>query len=72
MPSKSYPPVDLDDLITHDDLLARYPWLSGQIIGRWRRKRGLRYFRGGKEMIVYPMSDIVRCLNEDMEEGREG
>jgi hypothetical protein len=45
MASNSSPPINIDDMITHDQPLERYTWLSAQIIGRWRRKRGLRYFK---------------------------
>lgn len=60
--------IDLDDMITHDELLERYTWLSGQIVKRWKRKHGLRYFRGAKSLIAYALSDVVRCLAEEMNE----
>lgn len=36
-----FPPVTLDSMITHDEVLERYPWLSAQIVNTLRRIAGI-------------------------------
>lgn len=55
----------LDDMIAHDKLLERYPWLSAQILNRWRRRRLVRTFRG-KGCIMYSMRELDRALESEM------
>lgn len=52
-------------MISHEDLLERYPWLSGQIINRWRRKGLIRSFRG-KGVLLYSKTDLDDALNSEM------
>jgi len=58
--------VTLDDMITHNDLLERYPWLSAQILNGWRRRGLIRTFRGTKAMIVYSRAELDHALNVDL------
>lgn len=53
-------------MITHHELLERFPWLTAQALNRGRRERGLGHFRSGKGAIVYARSDIERVLTMDM------
>jgi len=55
----------LDEMITHDQALERYPWLSAQIINRWRRRRLIRYFRG-KGCVLYSKAELDRALESEM------
>lgn len=55
----------LDDMIAHEKLLERYPWLSAQILNRWRRKRLVRTFRG-KGCVLYSMQELNRALESEM------
>lgn len=56
----------LDDMITHNDLLERYPWLSAQIINGWIRRGLIRTFRGNRGMTVYSRMELDHALNEDL------
>jgi hypothetical protein len=67
MADELHPPIKLEDMITHADLLERYTWLTAQSVNRWKRKRGLRYFRGAKGAIVYAKSDLERALTADLD-----
>lgn len=55
----------LDDMIAHDKLLERYPWLSAQILNRWRRRRLVRTFRG-KGCVMYSMRELDQALETEM------
>jgi hypothetical protein len=67
---ESEPPTSsgatLDDMITHNELLERYPWLSAQILNGWRRRGLVRTFRGTKGMIVYSRAELDEALNADL------
>ncbi|CDN92521.1 hypothetical protein [Agrobacterium tumefaciens] len=65
MPDRTFPPVTFEEMITHNELLERYPWLTPQIVNRWRRQGAIRRFVGREGMFVYPMGDIVRVINEE-------
>jgi len=71
MADQRNPLIKLEEMITHAELLERYPWLTSQAINRWRRERGLRYFKGGKGAIVYARSDIERALTDEMNDELE-
>ncbi|MFC3076365.1 hypothetical protein [Shinella pollutisoli] len=60
------PLVDLDDMILHDEVLERYPWLSGHILQRWRRERKIRSFTGKEGKLVYPKSGLCWALTAEM------
>lgn len=60
-----FAPVTLDELIAHDVLLERYPWLSAQILNRWRRKGLIRSFRG-KGAVLYSRQELDRALDSEM------
>ncbi|MGO7331761.1 hypothetical protein [Rhizobium leguminosarum] len=53
-------------MITHDQLLERYTWLSTKILGRWRRLGAIRVFGGKDGMRVYSKSDIDQAITDDM------
>lgn len=57
--------VSLDDMISHNSVQECYPWLSAQIINRWRRKRLIRYFRG-KGCVLYSKTELDRALESEM------
>jgi len=63
---REFPPVSLEEMIAHNDLIERYPWLTAQILNKWRREKRIRTFRGKEGVVVYPMSDLVRVVNEDL------
>ncbi|WP_063824026.1 hypothetical protein [Rhizobium leguminosarum] len=65
--NKEWPPISLDDLILHDHVLDAYPWLSAQILNRWRRKRAIRAFTGKEGKIVYPKADLAIAITQEME-----
>lgn len=66
MPDRSFPPVSLEEMISHSELLERYTWLTPQIVNRWRRAGVIRRFAGKEGIFVYPMSDLVRAVNEEL------
>lgn len=55
--------VTLDDIISHDVVLERYPWLSAQILNRWRREQRIRSFRGRDGITVYSRSELESALD---------
>lgn len=63
---EQFPPASLDSMIAHDDVLERYPWLSAQILNRWRRKRLIRSFRGSNGTIVYSVPELELALCSEM------
>jgi hypothetical protein len=63
--TQPFQPVTFADLITHDAALDDYPWLSAQIISRWRKARMIRVFSGRQGKQVYARSDLERAFNED-------
>lgn len=67
MSDRSFPPVTFEEMITHDDLLERYPWLSAQNVNKWRRAGIIRVFKGKRGMPVYPMGDIERALTDSLD-----
>ena len=62
----TFEPVSLDEMIQHDDALAQDPWLSAQILNRWRKQSIIRCFRGKEGRAVYPKSDLSRALLKEM------
>ncbi|MBP2540031.1 hypothetical protein J2768_002468 [Agrobacterium tumefaciens] len=67
MPNHCFPSVTIDEMISHDDLLERYPWLSAQNVNKWRRAGIIRFFNGKRGMLVYPMGDIERALTDSLD-----
>jgi hypothetical protein len=59
-------PMKLGDLIAHDDLLETYPWLSSQILNKWRIAGKLRVFHGARSKVMYPRQDVEEALNADL------
>lgn len=57
------PAVSLDDMIPHDVVLERYPWLTAQILNRWRREQRIRSFRGRDGITVYSRSELESALD---------
>lgn len=68
MTEKKRPPIKLEEMITHDELLERYPWLSGHSLSRWRQKRGLRVYRGAQGALVYSIREVEMALTADLNE----
>lgn len=68
-PLPSFPPARIDDAISHDEALERYPWLSGQILARWRRERFVRHMRGRQGVYVYLKADLDRAIEKEMKWG---
>ncbi|NTZ90488.1 hypothetical protein [Agrobacterium tumefaciens] len=66
MPDRDFPPVTLTEMITHDELIERWPWLTAQTVNKWRRAGAIRSFRGKKGILVYPMGDIERALTDSL------
>ncbi|MDH7805716.1 MULTISPECIES: hypothetical protein [unclassified Rhizobium] len=66
MPERTFPPVTFEEMITHNDLLERYSWLTPQIVNRWRRQGAIRVFKGKEGMSVYPMGDLVKAVSDDL------
>lgn len=66
MPERTFPPVTFEEMITHNELLERYPWLTPQIVNRWRRQGAIRVFKGKEGMSVYPMGDLVKAVSDDL------
>lgn len=66
MSDRSFPPVTFEDMITHNDLLERHPWLTAQNLNKWRRSGSIRFFTGKRGMFVYPMGDIERALTDTL------
>lgn len=71
-----FSPISIDDMIQHEQALEQYPWLSAQILNRWRRDGVIRCFRGKEGRQVYPKADIARaiameteCEKSDSQEG---
>lgn len=58
--------VTLDDMIPHDVVLERYPWLSAQILNRWRREQQIRSLRGRDGATVYSRSELERALDAEL------
>ena len=63
---RSFAMVSLDEMLPHDHALEAYPWLSAQILNRWRRTGAIRAFKGKDGKPVYPKTDIATALNEEM------
>lgn len=59
--------VSLDDMLTHDQALEAYSWLTPQILHRWRRERSVRSFKGRDGKPVYPKHDLARAMTREME-----
>ncbi|MBB3410657.1 hypothetical protein FHT87_004589 [Rhizobium sp. BK316] len=57
--------VTLDDMTPHDVVLERYPWLTAQILNRWRRERRIRSFRGREGVVVYSRSELDVALEAE-------
>lgn len=57
--------ASLDEMIPHDQVLEAYPWLTPQILNRWRRERAIRVFKGREGKPVYPRADLVIALNQE-------
>ncbi|OQP86014.1 hypothetical protein BTR14_13100 [Rhizobium rhizosphaerae] len=58
----SAPPVTIDEMVPHDVLLEQHPWLTPQMLSKWRRKGLLRSIRGRDGKLVYPRSDLDRAV----------
>lgn len=56
----------IDDMIQHEQALEQYPWLSAQILNRWRRDGLVRCFKGKEGRVVYPKSDLARALEKEL------
>ncbi|WP_193444956.1 hypothetical protein [Rhizobium indigoferae] len=65
-----FTPISIDDLITHDQVLEQYPFLSAQILNRWLREETIRCFKGKDGRTVYPKSDLSAALDKEMTCGR--
>lgn len=63
----STPVVSLDEMIPHDQVLDAYPWLTPQILNRWRRERAIRAFKGKEGKPVYPKADLAIAMTKEME-----
>jgi hypothetical protein len=63
---RSLPPVSIDDLIVHDQVLEQYPFLSAQILNRWLREGSIRCFRGKEGKLVYAKADLSSAIGNDM------
>jgi hypothetical protein len=59
--------VSIDDVLTHDQALETYSWLTPQILHRWRRERAIRSFKGRDGKPVYPKHDLSRAMTREME-----
>ena len=66
MPDRDFPPVKITEMITHDELIERCPWLTAQIVNKWRRTGAIRFFGGKNGMIVSAISDIERAITETL------
>jgi len=64
--TRSFPPVSIDDLITHDEVLEKYTFLSAQILNRWLRQGSIRRFRGKDGKTVYAKADLSCALDAEM------
>lgn len=58
--------VRLSEMILHDVALEEYPWLSAQILNRWRRQQVIRAFKGKDGKVAYPMSDLEMALTKEL------
>ncbi len=58
--------VSLDDMITHDQALEKYVWLTPQILHRWRREKAIRSFKGRDGKQVYPMQDLAQAMTREL------
>ena len=56
----------LAEMIQHDQALEIFPFLSAQILNRWRRDGRIRFFRGKEGKISYPRSDLDDALNKEL------
>lgn len=58
--------VRLSEMILHETALEQFPWLSAQILNRWRRQQIIRAFKGKDGKVAYPMSDLERALTKEL------
>ncbi len=58
--------VRLSEMILHDVALEQYPWLSAQILNRWKRQQVIRSFKGKDGKVAYPMSDLEMALTKEL------
>ncbi|MFQ6183601.1 hypothetical protein ACLMJV_16860 [Sinorhizobium meliloti] len=57
----------IDEMLLHEQALEQYPWLSAQILNRWRRDGVIRCFKGKEGRAAYPKSDLSKALAREME-----
>lgn len=58
--------VRLSEMILHETALEQFPWLSAQILNRWRRQQVIRAFKGKDGKVAYPMSDLEMALTKEL------
>lgn len=58
--------VRLSEMILHETALEEFPWLSAQILNRWRRQQVIRAFKGKDGKVAYPMTDLEMALTKEL------
>lgn len=64
-----FPNNILNQMIQHDQALEEFPFLSAQILNRWRRDGKVRFFKGKEGKVSYPRTDLNDALIKEMECG---
>lgn len=64
--SEDFRRAALEQMIAHDQALETFPFLSAQILNRWRRDGKVRFFKGKEGKIIYPREDLNDALNKEL------
>lgn len=59
--------VALHELVLQSVVLERHPWLTTKKLAQYRRLGRVRFLVGKGQEFVYPLSDLEREVNKDLE-----